>query len=340
MTPPQSATASARDFASGQEVRWCPGCGDYAILKAVRQVLADVGAETHRTAFVSGIGCAARFPYYMSTFGFHTIHGRAPAVATGLKSVQPDLDVWVVTGDGDGMSIGAGHLFHVLRRNVDLQILLCNNQIYGLTKGQFSPTTKRGVLTPSTPRGAPDTPAEPCRFALGSGARFVARVVDVHQEHLRQTLAAARAFRGTALVEILQNCPIYNDGTFANLSSKATSPDHAVVLEHGKPIVFGRNADHGFRLAPGSLRPEVVTFDPEASGATEDLLVHDETDPTLATLLAGFANPDFPVPLGILYRNPAPQVPHTPHRSDSAPPEARLQAVSDMLRKGRTWRVE
>ena len=261
-----STVRNARDFDPGQQVRWCPGCGDYAILKAVRQALADADAEPHRTAFVSGIGCAARLPYYVNSYGFHTVHGRAPAVATGLKLARPDLDVWVITGDGDGLSIGAGHLHHVLRRNTDLQILLFNNRIYGLTKGQASPTSPAGLRTASTPLGAPDTASSPCRFALGSGARFVAREIDINQSQLKGVFGAARAFRGAAFVEILQNCPIYNDGTFAALSDRKTGEDAVLRVRHGEPLVFGTGRNRGIRLRPGSLLPEVVEFDPGGSG--------------------------------------------------------------------------
>ncbi len=334
--------ADPKAFATDQEVRWCPGCGDYAVLKAVRQTLADCNAETHRTVFVSGIGCAARFPYYMNTFGIHTIHGRAPAIATGLKSVQPGLDVWVITGDGDGLSIGANHLYHTLRRNVDLQILLFNNQIYGLTKGQASPTSRTGLRTPSTPEGVTANPAEPCRFALGAGARFIARSIDVHQPHLRDVLRAAREFRGTAIVEILQNCPIYNDNAFGHLTDKSTSADRILHLEHGRPLVFGAKNDKGIRLQPGSLRPEIVEIDPERPSDAQGLLVHDESDPALAALLATFEWPDFPVALGVIHR--ADMAVFAPARGSGSPADSdmagRLASVDNLLRRAKTWVVE
>ncbi len=328
----------AKDFDPGQQVRWCPGCGDYAVLKAVRLALADCGAEPHRTAFVSGIGCAARLPYYVASYGFHTVHGRAPAVATGLKLSRPDLDVWIVTGDGDGMSIGAGHLHHVLRRNVDLQILLFNNRIYGLTKGQASPTSPPGLRTASTPGGAPDAASDPCRFALASGARFVAREVDVYQAELRSVFGEARAFRGAAFVEILQNCPIYNDGAFAALSDRAQRGDAVIRVRHGEPLVYGRNRDRGIRLRPGGLRPETVQFDPSDPDAIAGLLRHDETDPLLGNMLASLEGPDFPVAVGVLHRDPSDAVSRTgpanlPDRAE------RIESVHALLREARTWTI-
>ena len=333
-----SAVRNAKDFDPGQQVRWCPGCGDYAILKAVRQALADAGAEPHQTAFVSGIGCAARLPYYVNSYGFHTVHGRAPAVATGLKMARPDLDVWVITGDGDGLSIGAGHLHHVLRRNTDLQILLFNNRIYGLTKGQASPTSPAGLRTASTPLGAPDTASSPCRFALGSGARFVAREVDINQAELKSVFGEARAFRGAAFVEILQNCPIYNDGTFAALSDRTTSKDTVLRVRHGERLVFGARRNRGLRLKPGGLLPEVVEFEPEDPEATAGLLRHDERDPLLGTLLASLEGPEFPVALGVLHRRAeaietAPERPPLPSHSE------RIESIHGLLRDARTWRI-
>lgn len=330
----------AKLFATDQEVRWCPGCGDYAILKAMRQSLADGGAKPHKTVFVSGIGCAARFPYYMNTYGMHTIHGRAPAFATGLKSARPDLEVWVVTGDGDGMSIGGNHLLHVLRRNVDVQILMCNNQIYGLTKGQASPTSLQGLRTPSSPRGVVTQPVDPCRFALAAGGTFVARSVDVHQKRLQETFAAARAHCGTSFVEVLQNCPIYNDGAFSQLTDRNSSADHCLYLEHGKPLIYGDNRQHGLRLKHGSLRVETVEFEPDSPPS--ELLVHDETDPTLAALLAPLGPPDFPVALGILHRIEA--AIHPSAKTLPTDAEGRrgdpFDEIASKVRQARIWRVE
>jgi 2-oxoglutarate/2-oxoacid ferredoxin oxidoreductase subunit beta len=293
------AELQPKDFASDQEVRWCPGCGDYAILKAVQKTLAEVGAKREQTVFVSGIGCAARFPYYMSTYGFHTIHGRAPAIATGLKLANPELDVWVMTGDGDGLSIGGNHMLHVLRRNVDLQIVLFNNEIYGLTKGQYSPTSRRGTRSPSTPQGSVEYPVSPCAFALGAGARFVARGIDTLQPHLVGVLRRAHAHHGASFVEVIQNCVVFNDGAFDAFTAKEVAADAQIHVEHGKPLLFGARRERGLRLTPGKLELEVVP-------AGNDVMLHDETNRVLAQLLAVLEPPAFPVALGVLYCNPAP----------------------------------
>ena len=304
MTPP---VLTPKDYATDQEVRWCPGCGDYAILKAVLKTLADLQARPENTVFVSGIGCAARFPYYVATYGFHTIHGRAPAVATGVKLANPELDVWVVGGDGDMLSIGGNHLMHVLRRNVDLQILLFNNEIYGLTKGQYSPTSRVGTRSPSTPQGSLDTPVSAACFALGAGARFVARGVDTQQKVLPEVLARAHAHKGASLVEIFQNCIVYNDGAFGHFTDRSVAEEAQIHLEHGKPLVFGKARDKGLRLKPGSVALEVVALGEEGgeNGVSEaDLLVHDETNRIQAQMLAAMEPPGFPVALGVLYCNP------------------------------------
>jgi len=297
VTTISDAQLAPKDYASDQEVRWCPGCGDYAILKAVQKACADMGLVRERTVFVSGIGCAARFPYYMSTYGFHTVHGRAPAIATGIKLANPDLDVWVMTGDGDGLSIGGNHMLHVLRRNVDLNIILFNNEIYGLTKGQYSPTSRRGTRSPSTPLGSIENPVSACAFALGAGARFVARSIDTLQVHLIATLKRAHAHGGASFVEILQNCVVFNDAVFENITGKEVAPDAQVLVEHGKPLLFGKNKEKGLRLKPGKLELEIVP-------AAPDVLVHDETNRPLAQLLAAL-EPPFPVAMGVLYCNPA-----------------------------------
>lgn len=331
-----TATLAPKDFASDQEVRWCPGCGDYAILKAVQKTLADVGASTERTVFVSGIGCSSRFPYYVATYGFHTIHGRAPAVATGVKLANPELDVWLVTGDGDGLSIGGNHLLHVLRRNVDLQIILFNNEIYGLTKGQYSPTSRRGTHSPSTPTGSLDNPVSPCAFALGAGARFVARAVDTQQAPLVDVLKRAHAHRGASFVEVFQNCVVYNDGVFDAFTEKSAAAEQQLHVVHGQPLRFGKEQLRGLRLVPGKLELEVVT--PGERGITEaDLLVHDETNRTLASLLAALQPPAFPMALGVLYCDPA--------TSYEREVEAQMAAagskgeLAELLKKGRTWQV-
>ena len=326
------------DFESDQEVRWCPGCGDYAILKAVQKTMAEIGARSEKTVFVSGIGCSSRFPYYMATYGFHTIHGRAPAVATGLKLANPELDIWMVTGDGDGLSIGGNHLLHVLRRNVDLQILLFNNEIYGLTKGQYSPTSRIGTKSPSTPLGSLDMPVVPALFALGAGARFVARSVDTSMVHLVSMLKRAHEHRGASFLEIFQNCVVYNDGVFDDFTEKSVAPERQLLAEHGKPLVWGKEKKRGLRLRPNSLVLEQVTIGED--GITEaDILVHDEKNRALASLLGGLHPPEFPEVLGVLYCDPAPtyeKVVHDQIRAAQATTKPDLGAV---LRSGRTWTV-
>jgi 2-oxoglutarate ferredoxin oxidoreductase subunit beta len=295
---PVKPPRSPKDFASDQEVRWCPGCGDYAILKATQKVLADIGADPAKTVFVSGIGCSSRFPYYLATYGFHTIHGRAPAVATGLKLANPELDVWIATGDGDALSIGGNHLIHTLRRNVGVKILMFNNRIYGLTKGQYSPTSEAGKRTKSSPFGSVDYPFNALSVAIGAGATFAARSVDVFLPHLKATLKAAAAHRGTAFVEIYQNCNIFNDKAFSNITEKETRDDAVVELQHGKPLVFGKAKDKGIRLNGTEL--EVINF---ADGFTaSDCLVWDETrpNPAIAFMVAQMAPPHFPTPIGVL----------------------------------------
>ncbi len=285
-----------RDFQSDQDVRWCPGCGDYAILKAVQKVFPQLGIPREKFVIVSGIGCSSRFPYYMDTFGFHSIHGRAPAIATGLKTARPDLDVWVVTGDGDSLSIGGNHLIHTLRRNVGIKILLFNNRIYGLTKGQYSPTSEVGKRTSSTPYGSLDSPFNPLALALGAGATFVARSVDVFQPHLVEVLGRAAAHRGTAFVEIYQNCNIFNDHAFAYVTDKANRAAQSLYLEHGQPVVFGADQEWGMRVR--DMRLEVIDLSsPEAS--VDDCLVWDQANPALATLMAHQLPPG-PTPLGVI----------------------------------------
>ena len=336
-TPPAKLTA--KDYASDQEVRWCPGCGDYAIIKAVTKTLADIGAKRENTVFVSGIGCAARFPYYIASYGFHTIHGRAPAIATGVKLANPELDVWVIGGDGDMLSIGGNHTLHALRRNVDLQILLFNNAIYGLTKGQYSPTSRPGTRSPSTPMGSVDKPVYTSQFASGAGARFVARSVDTLQSHLPVVLKRAYEHKGASFVEIFQNCIVYNDDVFADFTAKEIAADNQLHLEHGKPMIFGKTRDKGVRIRPGTLALEVVRLG-KGGVAEQDLLVHDETDRMVAFMLAQMEPPHFPVALGVLFCNPAPAyealVAGQLAEAKVRQPEADLNAL---LRRGTTWQV-
>ena len=293
-------TLSAKDLASDQEVRWCPGCGDYSILAQMKKAIAPLGIPREKMVFISGIGCSSRFPYYMNTYGFHTIHGRAPAFATGLKVSRPDLTVWVMTGDGDGLSIGGNHLLHAIRRNVDLKIILFNNEIYGLTKGQYSPTSRLGTKTKSSPTGSVEAPLRPLAVALGAGATFVARTTDVDIKHLTATLQRAAAHKGTAFVEVYQNCVIFNPDIFQYATDKAVKSDNVVYLEHGKPLIFGKNNDKGVRLNPGNLELETVQL---SNGVRpDDLLFHNEKadSPVLANLLSAMVYPEMPECMGVL----------------------------------------
>ncbi len=278
-----------KDFVSDQEVRWCPGCGDYAILAAIQKTLPTLGVPKEKIVFVSGIGCSSRFPYYMNTYGFHTIHGRAPAFATGLKCTNPDLQVWLVTGDGDGLSIGGNHLLHVIRRNLDVNILLFNNRIYGLTKGQYSPTSEQGKITKSTPYGSLDRPVNPLRFALASEATFVARTYDSDLKHMGEVFQAAAQHRGVSFIEILQNCVIFNDGAFEQDVAKKVRKDRLLYLEHGKPLTYGKGGTNGLRLR--GLDLESVSW--EGDARPDDLVVHDAARPgaVLANMLTELDNP-------------------------------------------------
>ena len=330
-----TATLQPKDFASDQEVRWCPGCGDYAILKAMQRALAELGARPENTVFVSGIGCAARFPYYVATYGFHTIHGRAPAIATGVKLANPALDVWVIAGDGDALSIGGNHTLHVLRRNVDLNLILFNNEIYGLTKGQYSPTSRRGTRSPSTPQGSVENPVSPCSFALGAGARFVARAVDTQQAPLVDVLKRAHGHRGASFVEIFQNCVVFNDNVFAEFTEKDVAPERQLVVQHGKPLVFGAKKERGLRLDARTLALEVV------DATAPDVLVHDERNRALAAMLAALQPPEFPMALGVLYCDPAPTYEAGVFAQVDAARGADRQAdVAGLLRRGPTWVVK
>jgi 2-oxoglutarate/2-oxoacid ferredoxin oxidoreductase subunit beta len=287
-----------KDFISDQEVRWCPGCGDYAILAQVQKVFPELGVPREKFAFISGIGCSSRFPYYMETYGFHSIHGRAPALASGLKISRPDLSVWVVTGDGDGLSIGGNHLIHILRRNIDVNILLFNNRIYGLTKGQYSPTSEVGKVTKSTPFGSIDFPIYPITVALGAEATFVARSIDVEAKHLQEMIRRAFHHRGSSFIEILQNCNIFNNGAFDYLTDKDKKAETQLILEQGKPLIFGKDRNKGIRMKGHRL--QIVEL---GHGIGEDeLLVHDETDDALAFLLSTMQPPEFPTPIGV-FRN-------------------------------------
>jgi 2-oxoglutarate ferredoxin oxidoreductase subunit beta len=288
---------TAKDFETDQEVRWCPGCGDYAVLNAVKKVLPQTGKKKEDIVFVSGIGCSSRFPYYIDTYGMHTIHGRAFSVATGLKASRPELDVWIVTGDGDGLSIGGNHLIHLCRRNPNVQVLLFNNEIYGLTKGQHSPTSPTGQITKSSPLGVIDTPFNPPALTLGAGASFVARTADRFTSHLQDTLLQSHQFKGTAFVEIYQNCNIFNDGAFASFTDKETKDTFALFLEKDKPLLFGANNEKAIILE--GLTPKII----DANQASDsNVWIHDPADKMKAHLLASFTEFEgFPRPFGVFY---------------------------------------
>jgi 2-oxoglutarate ferredoxin oxidoreductase subunit beta len=329
-----------KDFQTDQEVRWCPGCGDYAILSAVQSVFPDLGIPREKFVVVSGIGCSSRFPYYMNTYGFHTIHGRAPAVATGLKLSRPDLEVWIATGDGDALSIGGNHTIHMLRRNVGLKVLLFNNRIYGLTKGQYSPTSEIGKKAKSTPYGSVDRPFNPLSLALGAEATFVARSVDVFQSHLKATLKKAATHQGTAFIEILQNCNIFNDGAWETLTEREAKDDHTILVEQGQPLIFGKNHDKGIRR--NGLELEVVSL---GGGVTEkDLIVHDATNPNpaYAFLLSRMdSTPGFPTPLGVLRAVDAPQYEEGMNRQIREVIARKGRGdLAKLLQAGDTWEVK
>lgn len=334
MTP--VAKSTPKDWETDQEVRWCPGCGDYAILKAVQRTMPEIGATPENTVFVSGIGCSSRFPYYMETYGFHTIHGRAPAVATGVKLANPELDVWIITGDGDALSIGGNHTMHVLRRNLDCQILLFNNEIYGLTKGQYSPTSRIGTRSPSTPYGSVDRPAMPCAFALGSGARFVARGFDVNK-NLPAILKAAHAHKGAAFVEIFQNCIVYNADVFAPFTEKANA-DHQLWLENGQPMLFAGGAK-GIAMDSEKLTLKIVDVadgDWQAAG----VIVHDVTNRAVAHMLVEMPFGAFPMALGVLYDDPRPTFEAAVIAQNAKASEGKTADLQALISRGQNWTVE
>jgi 2-oxoglutarate/2-oxoacid ferredoxin oxidoreductase subunit beta len=339
---PEAASSGPRytkkDFESDQDVRWCPGCGDYAILSAVQKSMPDLGIPKEDIVFISGIGCSSRFPYYMNTYGFHTIHGRAPAIATGLKLARPDLKVFVVTGDGDGLSIGGNHLLHVLRRNVNVTILLFNNKIYGLTKGQYSPTSELGKVTKSTPLGSADRPVSPCAFALAVGSTFVARTVDRNIAHMEEILKRSAAHRGAAFVEILQNCNVYNDLAWNVLYDRESKIQHELRLEHGKPLIFGPPDDRKGLVLEG-VKPKVVSVKDVPASA---LWVHDETDRGTALILAQLWAPDYPIPVGVMANERGAPV----YEDLVLQQEEKVIAdrgpgdIAALLRSGETWTIK
>lgn len=329
-----------KDFASDQDVRWCPGCGDYSILAQAKKVMPDLGIPRERIVIISGIGCSSRFPYYVNAYGMHSIHGRATAVATGVKVANPELSVWVVTGDGDGLSIGGNHLIHLIRRNPDINILLFNNRIYGLTKGQYSPTSELGKRTKSTPFGSVDNPLHPLSLAIGAEATFVARTMDVNVKHLTETLGRAARHKGTSFVEIYQNCNIFNDGAYDYASSKDTKEDTTIYLEHGKPLIFGKNRDKGLRMNK-DLEPEIVQLGGDVK--EDDLLFHDEkaAEPTLAYMLSRMRYPEFPEAMGVLRSVDAPLFEDGIHQQlTDAEKKLGPGDLNKLLDAGDTWTVE
>jgi 2-oxoglutarate ferredoxin oxidoreductase subunit beta len=328
---------TAKDFASDQDVRWCPGCGDYSILAQVKKVMPETGLPLEKCVFVSGIGCSSRFPYYMNTYGFHSIHGRAPAIASGIKIARPDLSVWIVTGDGDGLSIGGNHLMHIIRRNLDVTILLFNNRIYGLTKGQYSPTSELGKKTKSTPMGSVDNPIHPLSLAIGAEATFVARTLDVNVKHLGEVLKRAHEHKGTSFVEIYQNCNVFNDGAWEWATGKDTKADTTIFLEHGKPLIFGANRDKGIRW--NGIDPEVVQLGGEIK--EDDLLFHDEksAEPSLAFALSRMRHPEFPEPMGVFRAVDAPIFENEMCRQIEMASAKGKGSIEALFNEGDTWTV-
>ncbi|WP_370324414.1 2-oxoacid:ferredoxin oxidoreductase subunit beta [Euzebya sp.] len=337
MTTAELPQYKKKDFTSDQEVRWCPGCGDYSILANVQATMPDLGARREDIVFVSGIGCSSRFPYYMNTYGFHSIHGRAPAIATGVAVANPQLKVFVITGDGDGLSIGGNHLIHALRRNVDMTIILFNNQIYGLTKGQYSPTSETGKITKSTPFGSLDHPFNPVSVALGAEASFVARSIDTERDHLRDMIEAAAAHRGTSFIEVYQNCNIFNDGAFDALKDDPEA--NQIRLEHGQPIRFGPDLERGIAMSPHA-RPEIVDV---ADVGEENILVHDahREDPSFAFMLSRIAHsPKAPTPIGVFRQVERPVYDEQVQAQVDAAVERRGAGdLATLLAGNETWQV-
>lgn len=334
---PKVLPLTKESFASDQEVRWCPGCGDYAILASMQKVLPELGIERENMVFVSGIGCSSRFPYYLNTFGFHTIHGRAPAIATGLKMARPELSVWVITGDGDGLSIGTNHLLHLMRRNVDVTVLLFNNRIYGLTKGQLSPTSEKGKKTKTSPSGSLEEPFDPIQLALAAGCGFVARAIDVDTKGLPWVLKEASLHRGTSFVEIYQNCNVFNDGAFAEISDRGLRGEKTISLQPGKPLIFGENNDKGLRLKDDGF--EVVTRSDEVDPT---LFVHQD-DLSLSSLikLSSLRYPEFPVPIGIFRATTrAIYEDEMDKQMKDAKKKQPHASLDTLLRSGKTWVVK
>ncbi|MEO0311221.1 MAG: hypothetical protein RIQ89_878 [Bacteroidota bacterium] len=333
---------TSKDLATDQDVRWCPGCGDYSILKQVQTVIPDLGVPRENIVFISGIGCSSRFPYYMETYGMHSIHGRATAIASGLKAARPELSVWLVTGDGDAMSIGGNHLIHLLRRNFDINILMFNNQIYGLTKGQYSPTSEEGKVTKSTPYGSLDHPFNPLALCMGADATFVARSMDRDPKHLQAILKLANAHKGSSFVEIYQNCNVFNDGAFEIFTEKSSKKLETLFMESGKPLLFGEQQEKGIKL--DGFKPVIVAMD-EANSAN-DCWIHDETDRVKAGILARFFDDPateghLPRPFGVFYQEARATYEHKLAAQVTQTTEAKGKGDLDKLLRGReTWTIQ
>lgn len=333
----ENAKLTKKDFTSDQEVKWCPGCGDYAILSSMQLAMAQIGVPPHNVAVISGIGCSSRFPYYVESYGMHSIHGRAPAITSGVKTANPDLDVWMITGDGDSLSIGGNHFIHILRRNLNVNIILFNNQIYGLTKGQYSPTSKKGTVTKSSPYGSIDRTFDPAELAMGSGCTFYARTMDTDPKHMIETFKQAHAHKGTSLVEVLQNCVIFNDKVHEQYADRTTRDDFSVRLEIGKPLIFGKDRNKGLILKDFNL--EVVTLGENA--ITEaDLVIHDPTSKALAHMLADLHAPEKPVAIGVLRK-----LEEAVYEEDMALQISTIKdkkgkmSIKELLNSGETWSV-
>lgn len=338
MTEPLNYTL--KDFKSDNEVRWCPGCGDHAVLNGIQKAMANLGIRHEDFAVISGIGCSSRFPYYMSTYGFHTIHGRAAAIASGVKCANPRLTVWEITGDGDALAIGGNHFIHAIRRNIDLNIILFNNKIYGLTKGQYSPTTDRGFVTKTSPLGTIEDPFVPGQLVLGAGGTFFARCVDNNLKHSQEVFEEAASFKGTSVVEVLQNCVIFNDGVHEAISDPKTREEHQIFLKHGEPMIFGNNRDKGIILDKGKLRVVKVG---EGGVKPEDLLVHDmaDQDGFLHQSLINMKLPDFPVAMGVIRAVPSKVYDQAMEEQIAgAKAKSKISTIDQLLSSGNTWRVD
>ncbi|MDX9811940.1 MAG: 2-oxoacid:ferredoxin oxidoreductase subunit beta [Bacteroidales bacterium] len=340
MTEPETYSYSPKDFKSDQEVRWCPGCGDHAILNAVQKALSELGIPREKYAFISGIGCSSRFPYYMNTYGFHSIHGRAPAIATGVKTANPDLSVWQITGDGDALAIGGNHFIHAVRRNIDINIILFNNEIYGLTKGQYSPTSARGLVTKTSPYGSVEEPFSVGELVIGAMGRFFARTIDANVTLSTQIYIEAARHKGTSVIEVLQNCVIFNDGIHDKIDAREVRDDRAIILRQGKPMIFGKDNDKGLVL--DGLKMRVVDLGKD--GFTEkDILVHDaaEPNPGIHYMLANMKYPDYPVAFGIIRAVAAPSYEEeVAGQIRKVKSESAIKNIDDLFHSGSTWTVQ